>query len=144
MSSWRENLAKIDSKKSFAEFAKAQETGGSVSIANIANEIPASETTFPGIYADATGCKNLSDKDVPEDIVDSTRVSAHPVALRRLTQLAEEYCWDLDDLLDWFRDDLDMSDLARWTMPQVRQSVEFYINHHNYLKDRTCSSRSEG
>lgn len=57
-------------------------------------------------------------------------------AKEKLTLLAKEYVWELDDLLDWFKDDMDMKDLARWTLPQVRQSVEFYINHHEYLRRR--------
>jgi hypothetical protein len=55
-------------------------------------------------------------------------------AKERLSLLAKEYKWDVDDLLDWFKDPMDMHDLARWTIPQVRQSVEFYIDHHERFR----------
>ena len=70
------------------------------------------------------------------DYADSPHELKYTSAIRRLSQLADEYHWDLNDLLDWFKDPMDMEDIARWTLPQVRQSVEFYINHHKYLRGK--------
>ena len=77
--------------------------------------------------------------ELPPALLDDMRTHKEELlnwltAKEKLALFANEFDWDLGDLLDWFKDELDMRDLARWTMPQVRQSVEFYIGHHEYLR----------
>jgi len=51
-------------------------------------------------------------------------------AARKLHQIAQEQDWPLSDLLDWYKSDLDMKDVARLGMPQVREVVRFYIDNY--------------
>jgi hypothetical protein len=49
-------------------------------------------------------------------------------AKRKLEMIAEEFEWELDDLLDWYQND--MKDIGRLKISEVRFIVADYIENH--------------
>ena len=64
-------------------------------------------------------------------------------AREKLNILASEFNWPVDDLLDWFKDDDDMKDIARWDIYLVRRSVQFYIDNHKQFRRETIQTTNQ-
>lgn len=72
---------------------------------------------------ESKNARNFSPESGPEKL--------REVAHDRLAVVAQEFQWSLAVLLDWYKADRDIADLARWPMETVRQVVLDYITNHD-------------
>ena len=48
--------------------------------------------------------------------------------------LASEFKWQIDELIDWYKSEEDMKDIARLDMSQVKEVVRFYIDNYELCR----------
>ena len=84
----------------------------------------------------ATAVNEVCNKRVDHvpNIVASDSLEYQSIAWNRLATLANESDHSLDDLLDWYKDDMDMRDIARWDMNTVRHVVGQYISDPGFYR----------
>jgi len=82
------------------------------------------------LWRDGDNVRFKGSREMSPDMIEGLRQQKlELLAYLKLRDIAGEMDWQLGDLLDWYKADIDMRDIARWNMEKARGVVLDYINN---------------